>query len=511
MSIRKCFPVSFKRRLSKKGKVGFAVEDDVSYGSDKIDSSESNIKCIAEESIVDDCKTNSVSSFSDQTITENRTNLSLSPSDCSFNTFQRIKETKSQSKYKVKYQKIYGEEDDAYNNNTLPRGRVFVCNFERFESDTYPKRKGSQQDYYNIIDVLFQMGYGNVKNHFEHCFTGFIKKEEFMRQIKKFSELDDHRYLGSCIIVIMSHGCDEKTFVTSDNKEVELNEVYDLFSNWNCKNLQGKPKLFILQFCRSRPDKAKSSSLNLDEHCEIEKYKMQLQEQVMIEIEGLRKEYECKMKDLNEQIDEINQNSTCEDLNTPTNLPSTPNSCRRTSLDTISNSSRIRDFNLRCSATSATCATILKTPKPDNLSQSNTLNFTYDEATIERYSISSQISFHIHEQEALQISEDFNKPTRKRSLLRPILNIETPSEVANCSSLNTDGKALNNPDNERKSEFQKCSDIYSIFPSSSGDVAYRDTVEGSLLIQSLCYVFANFAYMDDIETLVRKVSAFVFT
>ena len=54
---------------------------------------------------------------------------------------------------------------------------------------------------------------------------------------------------GICVVVIMSHGS-EKGIFTKDNKFITYLWIQEQFSNANCKNLFGIPKIFFFQACR---------------------------------------------------------------------------------------------------------------------------------------------------------------------------------------------------------------------------------------------------------------------
>lgn len=120
-------------------------------------------------------------------------------------------------------------------------------NFERFEDeDTYSFRKGSEKDFKNLWNLFNQMGYKVEKKFFN---SGEISGKTFHNRLREFVELN-HGEFDSAIIVIMSHGVREKTFVASDGVEIELMDIYRKLNNSGCPSLQNKPKIFILQFCR---------------------------------------------------------------------------------------------------------------------------------------------------------------------------------------------------------------------------------------------------------------------
>ena len=165
---------------------------------------------------------------------------------------------KSKSKINFKYVRVHGEVEGAYKNDSEPRGCIFIKNFQNFEDDIYEERKGSKQDYDSLLELFECMGYQNYKKN-QWCSSGRITKEKFMRDLQSFAQ-HDHTLFSSAIIIIMSHGVRDKTFVTSDNQEVDLMEVYETLNNQHCNTLRNKPKIFILQFCRPKSDMPTSPS-----------------------------------------------------------------------------------------------------------------------------------------------------------------------------------------------------------------------------------------------------------
>jgi len=151
-----------------------------------------------------------------------------------------------ESHIQVKYVKVYGEEDGAYKNNTLPRGMVFMMNFEDFQSREYAARTGSKKDFEHLKCLFTQMGYKVTKRF---CRSGNITEQQFINDLNDFSQ-QNHSQYDSAIIIIMSHGVHDKTFITYDGKEIDMFTVYEKLNNHHCEVLCGKPKIFILQFCR---------------------------------------------------------------------------------------------------------------------------------------------------------------------------------------------------------------------------------------------------------------------
>ncbi|XP_047474587.1 caspase-1-like isoform X2 [Penaeus chinensis] len=303
----------------------------------------------------------------------------------------------SLSGIKVKYTKVYGENDGAYKNDSTPRGLVFMCNFSQFMNDRYGQRKGSEMDYYSMLDLFQQLGYGGGRRDEKYCMTGHITKNRFMERLKDFSVDTRHKMLCSSVIIIMSHGLGPKTFVTSDDKQVDLMEIYTMFNNINCEILRGKPKIFILQFCRNNSYMPSSRFRNKPLDLPF--------------TESLR-------QIVREEINKILAEQTEDKAEAP--------------------------------------------PSPG-------------------------------------ISED------QRRYSEPAL-MESERQVRNMWYEADTRLIAPQPAFEG---VQKYSDMYSIFSTASGELSYRDPHKGSLLIQAICHVFAENAYQDDIDTLVRKVSTYM--
>ncbi|XP_045592525.1 caspase Dronc isoform X2 [Procambarus clarkii] len=152
----------------------------------------------------------------------------------------------------VPYREVGGQDLEpasVYKNLTMPRGLVFMANFKNFNNDEHSPRTGSETDVKNLTMLFSQMGYSIPNVHLN------MKKYETIKALREFQALDDLNYVDSCIVVIMSHGRDEKSFYTSDNNFLSVNDVVERFSNKECPALQGKPKIFIFQYCRgTAPD-----------------------------------------------------------------------------------------------------------------------------------------------------------------------------------------------------------------------------------------------------------------
>nr|XP_027232060.1 caspase-1-like isoform X2 [Penaeus vannamei] len=141
------------------------------------------------------------------------------------------------------------DEADLYKNLSKPRGLVFLANYKDFRDGAHPCRRGSEIDVKNLSLLFTQMGYKIPKQHIN------MTKYETIKAIREFRSNEELNSVDSCIVIIMSHGRDEKSFFTSDNLYLSVNEVVERFSNRECPALKGKPKIFIFQYCRgAAPD-----------------------------------------------------------------------------------------------------------------------------------------------------------------------------------------------------------------------------------------------------------------
>ncbi|XP_057589012.1 caspase-2 isoform X2 [Hippopotamus amphibius kiboko] len=84
------------------------------------------------------------------------------------------------------------------------------------------------------------------------CTPEFYQKhyqQEMQEKLQNFAQLPAHRVTDSCIVALLSHGVEGGVYGV-DGKLLQLQEVFRLFDNANCPNLQNKPKMFFIQACR---------------------------------------------------------------------------------------------------------------------------------------------------------------------------------------------------------------------------------------------------------------------
>ncbi|KAG7167939.1 caspase-2-like [Homarus americanus] len=147
----------------------------------------------------------------------------------------------------VPYREVGGRDlspSEVYRNLTMPRGLVFLANYKNFHDDEHAIRIGSETDVKNLSLLFTQMGYKIPKQHMN------LTKYETIQALREFKSLPELSQVDSCVVIVMSHGHDHKSFYTSDNQYLTVNDVVEVFNNKSCPALIGKPKIFIFQYCR---------------------------------------------------------------------------------------------------------------------------------------------------------------------------------------------------------------------------------------------------------------------
>ncbi|NXQ32204.1 CASP2 protein, partial [Alaudala cheleensis] len=131
----------------------------------------------------------------------------------------------------------------AYKLTSEPRGLALILSNVRFSSERdLEYRAGGDVDCASL-EMLFK--------HLGYRVTVLCDQtaQEMQNALERFSKLQDHRDVDSCIIALLSHGVEGGVY-GSDGKLLELQEAFRLFDNANCPNLQNKPKMFFIQACR---------------------------------------------------------------------------------------------------------------------------------------------------------------------------------------------------------------------------------------------------------------------
>uniref|UniRef100_A0A8C8RZT3 Caspase-2 n=1 Tax=Pelusios castaneus TaxID=367368 RepID=A0A8C8RZT3_9SAUR len=131
----------------------------------------------------------------------------------------------------------------AYKLISQPRGLALVLSNIHFSSDNDLEfRSGGDVDCTGLEMLFKHLGYKVTVLHDQTV-------QEMQEALQKFSQLQTHRNVDSCIVALLSHGIEGGIYGV-DGKLLQVQEVFRLFDNANCPNLQNKPKMFFIQACR---------------------------------------------------------------------------------------------------------------------------------------------------------------------------------------------------------------------------------------------------------------------
>ena len=128
-----------------------------------------------------------------------------------------------------------------------PRGICLIISNEKF--DPHPKEKdpkkydrpGTCVDKESLERTFDWLGFEVIPK--TNC-----TKDQMLEELKKVAKMDHSSY-DAFVCCILSHGSDGKLYGT-DWQDLALLELRSLFEEGDCKSLQNKPKIFIMQACR---------------------------------------------------------------------------------------------------------------------------------------------------------------------------------------------------------------------------------------------------------------------
>lgn len=133
----------------------------------------------------------------------------------------------------------------VYNMKSKKRGVFFFVNIIEFKSEKN-NRKGAEMDRENLITIFREMNYTIF--YYED-----LKREEFHELLRQLIRSEYLKHVDSFICCIQTHGnlYNNQTIMEfSDGFTMGIEEVIEMFSNTNCKDLVNKPKVFFFPFCR---------------------------------------------------------------------------------------------------------------------------------------------------------------------------------------------------------------------------------------------------------------------
>jgi Caspase domain/Caspase recruitment domain len=133
----------------------------------------------------------------------------------------------------------------VYNMKSKKRGVFFFVNIIEFKSEKN-NRRGAEMDRENLITLFSEMNYTVL--YYED-----LSRQEFHELLNQLIKSDYLKHVDSFICCIQTHGTlynNQTIMEFTDGFTMGIDEVIDLFSNTNCKELVNKPKVFFFPFCR---------------------------------------------------------------------------------------------------------------------------------------------------------------------------------------------------------------------------------------------------------------------
>ncbi|XP_035204864.1 caspase-3-like [Stegodyphus dumicola] len=131
--------------------------------------------------------------------------------------------------------------DDTYHMSHDTAGCCLIINNMQF--DSFKDRTGSDKDEKGFEFFFQKVGYKVICRQNKTA-------EEMFSILQEFSE-SDFKNQNSCIVIILSHGGNDKNLDAiygKDGNYILLNEILAMFNK--SEDLVGKPKVFFIQACR---------------------------------------------------------------------------------------------------------------------------------------------------------------------------------------------------------------------------------------------------------------------
>lgn len=135
------------------------------------------------------------------------------------------------------------DSNEDYKMASNQRGICLIVNNVMFDFEVLPKRKGSDMDAFRFKEVFKQLGF-TVES--KRNLTADKMKAVFKQVSARCTIKHD-----ALVVILLSHGTESGIYGT-DGVEVDMNDILTYFDNKKCKNMMGKPKVFIVQACRGR-------------------------------------------------------------------------------------------------------------------------------------------------------------------------------------------------------------------------------------------------------------------
>ncbi|XP_060679067.1 caspase-2 isoform X1 [Hemiscyllium ocellatum] len=131
----------------------------------------------------------------------------------------------------------------SYRMCSRPRGLCLIVSNVRFPGvPDLVDRQGGEMDRLVLSTLFTNLGYSvtSVCNQ---------TQQVMRRELERFASRLEHRALDSCVVALLSHGVEGAVYGT-DGELLQIQEVFRMFDNDSCPQLQNKPKMFFIQACR---------------------------------------------------------------------------------------------------------------------------------------------------------------------------------------------------------------------------------------------------------------------
>ena len=120
-------------------------------------------------------------------------------------------------------------------------GYVLVINNYLFPQRVNVERTGSNHDVQNLINLFDDFNF-RCRPHDN------LTRSDMLKLLTETAEKDFSKY--DCFVcVILSHGSKDGIYGT-DEEVINIEAITSLFRRDECRSLEGKPKIFLIQACR---------------------------------------------------------------------------------------------------------------------------------------------------------------------------------------------------------------------------------------------------------------------
>lgn len=144
---------------------------------------------------------------------------------------------------------VHGPQVDRIKNK--PRGMCIIFNNGELNADSNQK-EACNNDAENLKSLFADLGFNVIEYR-------NLKAGNILLELVNASDSEDLKFADCLIVIFMT--CGTKDVIRCADGELCLNrQVYPLFNQVNCPDLQGKPKLFFVQTSENRDVKGRSKN-----------------------------------------------------------------------------------------------------------------------------------------------------------------------------------------------------------------------------------------------------------